>query len=123
VQLVALLSPLYAIAGVLIPHVATVVAPVGDGAARVQVPEVLQGLLQDMTLQQPHDTQHASAARATGVLVGALCGNVLGAPVEGDRHWQVTRMFPAGLTEFWGVDMNERPLAKGQCTGAHHSDV
>jgi hypothetical protein len=34
---------------------------------------------------------------------------------------QVTRMFPAGLTDFWVVDMNERPLAQGQCTGVSSS--
>ncbi|GFH15215.1 Hflx-type G domain-containing protein [Haematococcus lacustris] len=46
-----------------------------------------------------------------------MCGNALGAPVANDRHWQVMRMFPRGLTEFWGVDFSAiKPVKRGHFT-------
>lgn len=64
--------------------------------------------------------QHAGQveAKAVACLLGALCGNVLGAPVQNERHWQVTRTFPDGLTEFWKYDIGKDPMALGQYTGA-----
>ncbi|KAJ9523232.1 hypothetical protein QJQ45_024020, partial [Haematococcus lacustris] len=56
--------------------------------------------------------------RAVGCMLSAMCGNALGAPVANDRHWQVMRMFPRGLTEFWGVDFSAiKPVKRGHFTG------
>ncbi|KAG1664769.1 hypothetical protein FOA52_013621 [Chlamydomonas sp. UWO 241] len=55
--------------------------------------------------------------RATGAMLGAMVGNVLGAPVWGDRHWQVTRRFPSGLTDFWRFDIGDEPVPFGHYTG------
>ena len=55
--------------------------------------------------------------RAVGCLVGAMCGNVLGAPVHHDRHWMAVRRFPDGLVDFWKYDIGEHPVGHGQYTG------
>ncbi|KAL6764714.1 ADP-ribosylation/Crystallin J1 [Haematococcus lacustris] len=56
--------------------------------------------------------------RAVGCMLAAMCGNALGAPVANDRHWQVMRMFPRGLTEFWGMDFSAiKPVKRGHFTG------
>ena len=54
-----------------------------------------------------------------GAMLGAMCGNVLGAPVQNDRHYQVTRRFPNGLTSFWRWDASEQPASYGHYTGAY----
>ncbi len=42
--------------------------------------------------------------RASGVLLGLAAGNLLGLPVESDRHDWITESFPDGLTE---IDFRE----------------
>lgn len=51
----------------------------------------------------------AMADRARGVLLGLAVGNLLGLPVEGDRHDRIADAYPAGLTE---IDHREadRPM-------------
>lgn len=56
-------------------------------------------------------------SRCVGAMLGAMCGNVLGAPVEHDRHWMVTRRFPQGLTDFWRWDTSQHPTSYGHYTG------
>lgn len=46
--------------------------------------------LQAVVAYMPGRAQSAEEGKAIGCLLGAMCGNALGAPVQNDRHWQVT---------------------------------
>lgn len=55
--------------------------------------------------------------RVAGALVGAMCGNALGLPMEPERHYRITRLFPHGLTNFWQFDISNQPVAPGHVSG------
>jgi hypothetical protein len=40
---------------------------------------------------------HGVQARAVGAVLGSMCGNALGAQVEPEKHYRLTRLFPEGL--------------------------
>ncbi|MEW5297349.1 MAG: hypothetical protein WDW36_000563 [Sanguina aurantia] len=44
-------------------------------------------------------------SRVSGVLLGALCGNVLGAPWANDRPHAVARMQPEGVRDIWRYNL------------------
>jgi hypothetical protein len=48
--------------------------------------------------------------------VGALAGSALGVAVEPEHYTRLVRMFPDGLTDFWTVDLPERPKGRGAAT-------
>lgn len=59
--------------------------------------------------------------RARGLLLAAMCGNVLAAPIDTERQFRIARMFPQGLTDFWKYDISEWPLPYGHYTGDYAS--
>ncbi|GIM05420.1 hypothetical protein Vretimale_9922 [Volvox reticuliferus] len=66
----------------------------------------------------PHLTPAISEeSKAVGCLIGAMCGNVLAAPYQDDRHYHVIRYRPNGVTDFWRYDIGTRPAGYGQYTG------
>eukprot|EP00798_Chlamydomonas_sp_ICE-L_P019104 gene19103-25708_t len=77
----------------------------------------------DADLSSPLPASKAEASgredRVIGSMMGALCGNVLGAPVHQDRHWMVCRRFPDGLTEYFKYDFGNRPMAYGRYSGEY----
>ncbi|EFJ47127.1 hypothetical protein VOLCADRAFT_105192 [Volvox carteri f. nagariensis] len=65
-----------------------------------------------------HPPSHISdESKAVGGLIGAMCGNVLAAPYQDDRHFHVVRYRPSGVTDFWRYDIGARPVSYGQYTG------
>eukprot|EP00882_Tetradesmus_deserticola_P023225 GHRQ01025270.1.p1 GENE.GHRQ01025270.1~~GHRQ01025270.1.p1 ORF type:complete len:279 (+),score=94.85 GHRQ01025270.1:162-998(+) len=57
-------------------------------------------------------------ARAVGALLGAMCGNALGAQVEPEKQYRLTRLFPDGLQDMsWSFDVGPNPLPAGHVTG------
>jgi hypothetical protein len=50
--------------------------------------------LQGITQYKPGNASSDLEARAIGCMMGAMCGNALGAPVQNDRHWQVSEHTP-----------------------------
>ncbi|KAG2434411.1 hypothetical protein HYH02_012423 [Chlamydomonas schloesseri] len=55
--------------------------------------------------------------KAVGCLLGAAVGNVLAAPYQGDRHFEVIRLRRNGVTDFWKYDIGAHPVQYGQYTG------
>ncbi|PNW81371.1 hypothetical protein CHLRE_07g353230v5 [Chlamydomonas reinhardtii] len=55
--------------------------------------------------------------KAVGCLLGAAVGNVLAAPYQGDRHFEVIRLRRNGVTDFWKYDIGAQPVQYGQYTG------
>ncbi|GIL53631.1 hypothetical protein Vafri_9243 [Volvox africanus] len=64
--------------------------------------------------------QISEESKAVGCLIGAMCGNVLAAPYQDDRHFHVIRYRPNGVTDFWRYDIGTRPAGYGQYTGVVH---
>jgi hypothetical protein len=88
----------------------------------VSIASPRRALARCRAVESPADATSGGGAddlteRATGAMLGAMVGNVLGAPVWGDRHWQVTRRFPSGLTDFWRFDIGDEPVPFGHYTG------
>ncbi|GFR51479.1 hypothetical protein Agub_g13889 [Astrephomene gubernaculifera] len=72
--------------------------------------------------QQQQQQQHSQLpisdeSKAIGCLLGAMCGNVLGAPHQDDRHFQVVRQRRNGVTDFWRYDIGPHPVQYGHYTG------
>jgi ADP-ribosylglycohydrolase len=75
--------------------------------------------------QQQHSTEMPAElaassvyeAKAIGTMLGAMSGNVLGAPFEHDRHFRITRMHPYGILDFWHFDLAQQPVPYGHYTG------
>ncbi|GLC34241.1 hypothetical protein PLESTB_001607200 [Pleodorina starrii] len=62
--------------------------------------------------------EHVSdESKAVGCLLGAMCGNVLAAPYQDDRHYHVVRYRPSGVTDFWRYDIGPSAAGYGQHTG------
>lgn len=66
-----------------------------DTASGLHVVDMAQ-LLKAAAVYQPgqgsaegKETRSQREARAVGIMLGAACGNALGAPFQNDRHWQV----------------------------------
>ncbi|KAG2429788.1 hypothetical protein HXX76_010572 [Chlamydomonas incerta] len=59
----------------------------------------------------------AEEDKAVGCLLGAVVGNVLAAPYQGDRHFEVIRLRRNGVTNFWKYDIGAHPVLYGQYTG------
>lgn len=71
-----------------------------------QAPEVARFIAQT-NAGDPSESDRSDRAR--GVLLGLAVGNLLGLPVEGDRHDRIAESYPDGLTE---IDTREatRPM-------------
>ncbi len=71
-----------------------------------QAPEVARFIARSAA---GHSSNTAGSDRARGVLLGLAVGNLLGLPVEGDRHDWIAASYPDGLTE---IDTGEaqRPM-------------
>jgi hypothetical protein len=77
--------------------------------------------LSSVVSPKTHDNQETS--RCMGAMLGAMCGNVLGAPVQNDRHWMVMKRWPDGLTDFWRFDVGPDAVPHGHYTGAHSHNI
>jgi ADP-ribosylglycohydrolase len=56
--------------------------------------------------------------RAVGCLIGAMCGNALGAQVEPEKQYRLSRMFPHGVVDMtWSFDTSPSRLPPGHVTG------
>ena len=69
-------------------------------------PETARFIAAAAAVQQ---VDEAMVDRARGVLLGLAVGNLLGLPVEGDRHDWIADAYPAGLTEIDHREAN-RPM-------------
>ncbi|KXZ53700.1 hypothetical protein GPECTOR_6g617 [Gonium pectorale] len=85
-------------------------------AAAASAPPSPSGAADEAAGPGPAD-RVSDESKAVGLLLGAMCGNVLGAPHQYERHYQVTRMRGNGVTDFWRYDIGEQPLQYGQYTG------
>ena len=66
-----------------------------DPGIVLQAPDVARFIARSAA-GDPSDT--ALSDRARGVLLGLAVGNLLGLPVEGDRHDWIAASYPDGLT-------------------------
>eukprot|EP00775_Hariotina_reticulata_P014163 gene14163-14304_t len=47
-----------------------------------------------------------------------MCGNALGAQVEPEKHYRLTRLFPFGYSDMsWSFDISANPLPPGHVSG------
>ncbi|GAX77982.1 hypothetical protein CEUSTIGMA_g5424.t1 [Chlamydomonas eustigma] len=65
----------------------------------------------------PTSCDDEETSKCMGAILGAMCGNVLGAPVQNDRHWVVMKRWPDGLTDFWRFDVGPDAVPFGHYTG------
>ncbi|KAG2495001.1 hypothetical protein HYH03_006934 [Edaphochlamys debaryana] len=59
----------------------------------------------------------STESRAVGMLLGAMCGNVLGAPHQDERQYQVVSVRRTGVTDFWKYDFGPDAVPYGEYTG------
>lgn len=66
--------------------------PASTGTTAADVPMTAAELQGILSYTPGHVLGSGMERKAVGCMLGAMCGNALGAPVQNDRHWQVTAL-------------------------------